>query len=96
MRPQPLATFLFVMMLNPLIPKLRDSVWMSVFLDAVNVASVGLMLATLVTLGISTVVSWPAACIAVLSGVAVFRYKLSPVWVVMGASVLGRLLSPWV
>ncbi|NQV72599.1 chromate efflux transporter [bacterium] len=91
-----LPSFLFVLILNPIIPKLRDSLWMSVFLDAVNVASVGLILATMVSLSISTLVSWPAVCIAVLACVAVFRYKLSPVWLVLGAAVLGWLLFPWV
>jgi len=36
-------SFIFVLILNPLIPKLRNSAWTSAFLDAVNVSAVGLM-----------------------------------------------------
>ena len=39
-----LPSFFFVLMLNPIIPRLRQSAWASAFLDAVNVSAVALML----------------------------------------------------
>ena len=42
-----LPSFLFVWLLNPLIPKLRSSKMASAFLDAVNVGAVGVMIAVL-------------------------------------------------
>ena len=59
-----LPSFLFVLMLNPLIPKLRQSVWLSAFLDAVNAAAVALMAAVTLQLGVDVLVSWPAWVIA--------------------------------
>lgn len=87
-----LPSFVFVAILGPLIPKLRASTWMSALLDAVNVAAVALMLAALVDLGRGSLVSWQAAVIATAAGLAVLRFKLNAVWLVLGAAVLGRAL----
>ncbi len=90
-----LPSFFFVLMLNPIIPKLRESIWLSAFLDAVNVAAVALMVAVTIELGIGTLVSWPSWVIAVLAAVFALRYKLNAAWLVLGGAVLGWLLSPW-
>ncbi|GAB5518675.1 MAG: chromate efflux transporter [Rhodothermales bacterium] len=87
-----LPSFFFVWMLNPLIPRLRKSVWLSAFLDAVNVAAVALMLAVTVQLGMDTLISWQAGLIAVLAAVLVLRFKVSALWIVAGSAVLGWLL----
>ena len=90
-----LPSFLFVWILNPLIPRLRSSAWLSAFLDAVNASAVALMLAVTVQLGAATLVSWPAVLIAALAAVAVLRFRLSVVWVVLGGAVLGGALGGW-
>lgn len=90
-----LPSFVFVLILNPLIPRLRESVWLSAFLDAVNVAAVALMVAVTLELGASTLVSWPAWVIAVVSAVLAIRYKVNAAWLVLGGAVLGWLLSTW-
>jgi chromate transporter len=88
-----LPSFLFVWILNPLIPKMRNSKKMAGFLDAVNVAAIGVMAGAAVLLGRQVLVDWRAWLIAALAAVAVFRYKkLSPFWIVIGGAVLGRLL----
>jgi chromate transporter len=88
-----LPSFFFVLALNPLVPKLRRSAWMGAFLDAVNVAAVGLMAAVTLELGAATLRSWPAWLIAALAAVAVLRFRVGAVWVVLGGAVLGRLLE---
>lgn len=90
-----LPSFFFVLILNPIIPKLRDSVWLSAFLDAVNVAAVALMVAVTIELGATTLVSWPAWVIALCAAVLAIRMKLNAAWLVLGGAVLGRLLWPW-
>jgi len=87
-----LPSFLFVAALNPLVPKLRQSVWMGAFLDAVNVAAVGLMAAVTCQLGAATLRSWSAGLIATAAVVAVLRFRLNAAWIVVGGAVLGRLL----
>lgn len=88
-----LPSFLFVLLLNPLIPKMRQSVWFSAFLDAVNVAAVGLMVAVLINLGRQTFVNWQGVLIALLALVASVRFKVNSAWIVLGGAVLGYLLS---
>ncbi|OZC04579.1 chromate efflux transporter [Rubricoccus marinus] len=90
-----LPSFVFVGILNPLIPRLRQSAWLSAFLDAVNAAAVALMLAVTLQLGRDVLVSWPAVVIALLAAVAVIRFKLNAVYIVLGGAALGFLLSAW-
>ena len=90
-----LPSFLFVLILNPLIPKMRQSKWLSAFLDAVNVASVGLMTAVLLLLARDTLVDWQSILIMLVTVVAVFRFKLSSLWVVLLAALLGFVLQ-WI
>ena len=90
-----LPSFVFVWVLNPLIPRLRRSAWLSAFLDAVNAAAVALMAAVTVELAADTLVSWPAVAIAALAAVAALRFKVNAVWLVLGGAVAGWLLAPW-
>lgn len=86
-------SFVFVAILNPIVPRLRRSAWMAAFLDAVNVSAVGLMAAVLVRLTVDVVTGWPAAVIALLAAAAVLRWRISSAWVVIGGALLGWPLS---
>lgn len=86
-------SFVFVAILNPIVPRLRRSAWMAAFLDAVNVSAVGLMAAVLVRLTADVVTGWPAAVIALLAARAVLRWRVSSAWVVIGGALLGWPLS---
>ena len=88
-----LPSFLFVLLLNPLIPKMRQSAWLSAFLDAVNVAAVGLMVAVLINLGRQTLLNWQSILIALLALVASIRFKVNSAWIVLGGAILGYVLS---
>lgn len=88
-----LPSFLFVWILNPLIPKMRNSKWTAGFLDAVNAASIGVMGGAAVLLGRQTLADWRGWLIAGLAAAAVFgREKISSVWLIAGSAVLGRIL----
>ncbi len=88
-----LPSFLFVALLNPLIPKLRSSKAMSGFLDAVNAASVAVILAVCITMVQATVTDWRAITIGLLSLLVTFAWKrLNSAWIVLGGAVLGYLL----
>lgn len=86
-------SFVFVAILNPIVPRLRRSQWMSAFLDAVNVSAVGLMAAVLLRLTTDVITAWPAALLALLAAVAVLRWRISSAWVVLGGALLGWLLA---
>jgi chromate transporter len=68
---------------------------LSAFLDAVNVASVGLMAAVLLFLARDTLVDWQSILIMLVTVVAVFLFKLSSLWVVLLAALLGFVLQ-WI
>lgn len=88
-----LPSFLFVYLLNPLIPKLRESKWASAFLDAVNISAVGVMIAVLIDLGQSTLIDWRAWLIAAISVAITFgTKKVSSMWIIAGSALLGYLL----
>ena len=82
-------SFVFVAILNPIVPRLRRSAWMGAFLDAVNVSAVGLMAAVLVRLTGDVVTTWPAVIIALLAAAAVLRWRVTSAWVVIGGALLG-------
>ena len=89
-----LPSFLFVWLLNPLIPKMRKSKVLGYFLDSINVVAVAIMLAVLITMSKQTLVDWQAAFIAVFSGVLIFKFKkVSVMWVLVIGAILGYVLG---
>jgi chromate transporter len=88
-----LPSFFFVAILNPVIPRLRQSLWTAAFLDAVNVSAVALMLVVTVKLGLSVLDAWAPWVIFALALVAAFRFKLNAAYLVVGGAVLGWLLG---
>ncbi|WP_341481965.1 chromate transporter [Christiangramia sediminis] len=88
-----LPSFLFVLLLNPIVPKLRRSPLAKGFLDAVNIAAVGIMIAVTFRLGHDILIDWRAWLIAILSIlVTFFIKKTSAVYIVIGGAILGYLL----
>lgn len=88
-----LPSFVFVALLNPLMKKLRNSKGLSSFLDAVNVASVAIIIAVCYEMGKETITDWRTILIAVLSIAITFGYKkLNSAVVVLGGSLMGYLL----
>lgn len=88
-----LPAFVFVLILNPLVPKLRKSPWSSAFLDAVNAAAVALMAAVTIRLGQSVLIEWQAWLIFLIASVAVFRFNVNSAWLVLGGALLGYGLN---
>ena len=86
-----LPSFVFVAILNPVLPRLRESLWMSAFLDAVNVCAVGLMAGVTVKLSYQTLESWPAMGIAGVAAVLGLWRNVSAVWLVLGGAFAGGI-----
>jgi len=85
-------SFLFVLVLNPVIPRLRASKVMSAFLDAINVSAIGLMASVVVSLAGRTLTDWRAIVIAIVAAIAGIRFKLNNVWLILGGAVTGWFL----
>ncbi|MBL7797296.1 MAG: chromate efflux transporter [Saprospiraceae bacterium] len=89
-----LPSFLFVALLNPLIPRLRRSKVMSAFLDAVNVAAIAVILVVCLEMGRAALTDWKTLLIAVLSfGALLVFKKMNSVLVVAGGAALGYVLA---
>ena len=84
-----LPAFVFVVLVNPFISKLRQSAWASGFLDGVNAASLGLMAAVPWQLGQTALIDGFTIALAILSLVAIFRYRVNSIWLVLTGGVLG-------
>lgn len=89
-----LPSFLFVWILNPLIPKMRSSALLRGFLDSVNVAAVAVMVSVLVNMTTSSLTDWKAIAIAGMTTAFFFGFKrLSSMWLIVFGAAAGFLLS---
>lgn len=89
-----LPSFLFVALLNPLIPRLRKSKMMSVFLDTVNVVSIAIILSVIVEIGRSAITDWRTITIALVSFAVTFSFKnLNTAFIILGGALFGYVLS---
>jgi chromate transporter len=88
-----LPSFLFIALLNPLVRKMRNSLLFSSFLDAVNVASIAIIIAICYQMGKDTITDWRTIVIAIISLTVVFGFKkINSSLVVIGGAGLGYLL----
>jgi chromate transporter len=89
-----LPSFIFVALLNPLVARMRNSTLFSVFLDAVNAASIAIIVSICIAMGRETVTDWRTVAIAVVAiGVAFGFPKVNSALVVLGGSLVGYLLT---
>ena len=88
-----LPSFIYVLAISPFVPKLRKSATTAGFLDGVNAASLGLMLAVCVILGIATLVNPGSWSIFIVAAVVIVVWNFHAAWIVVGAAILGWLFS---
>lgn len=84
-----LPAFLLVWIVNPWVPKLRQSSWIRGFLDGVNAASLGLMAGVTYTLGRAALVDGLTVVLAILSAIAISRFKMNSAWLVLAGGIVG-------
>src|SRR5712692_12015094 len=84
-----LPSFVFVAVVYPFVPRLRQSPWTSAFLDGANAAAVGLMIAVTWQLGVTSIVDALTAALALVAAVLLIHFKVSSVWLVLGGAIIG-------
>jgi chromate transporter len=89
-----LPSFIFVALTNPLIPRLRKSVWAGSLLDGINVASMGLMAAVTVQLGRASLIDLITIATAIVSLAILLRFRINSTWLIAAGAMMG-LLSAW-
>ena len=88
-----IPSFLFVALLNPLVRKMRESKLFAAFLNAVNVASIALIIMVCYQLGKDSIINWQTIAIAVCSAFILFRFKgVNSAFIILGGSLSGYLL----
>jgi chromate transporter len=89
-----LPSFVFVALLKPIVKYMRNSTLFAHFLDAVNVASVAVIIAVAFEMGRETITDWRTIVIAIASIVLTFGFrKVNSALVVIGGALLGYLLT---
>ncbi len=88
-----LPSFLFVAISNPLIPRIRNSPWISSLLDGVNAASLGLMAAVTWQLGRASLIDVVTAALAVTSLILLLRFRINSTWLIAGGALTGLLTA---
>lgn len=88
-----LPAFVLVALVNPWVPKLRQSPWTSGFLDGVNAASVGLMAVVTWELGLAALVDWLTIALASISLLLLLRFKINSAWLVLAGGIIGFLFT---
>jgi chromate transporter len=86
-----LPSFLYVAISNPLIPRIRQSSWVSSALDGVNVAALGLMAAVTWQLGRASLVDPLTVGLAVGSLALLLRFAINSSWLVLAGALVGLL-----
>lgn len=88
-----LPSFLFVLILNPIIPKMRKSTFLGHFLNAVNIGAVGIMVAVLYIMTIEVVADWRSITIIIVSVYTTFFVKkINAIMTIIIGSLLGYVL----
>lgn len=88
-----LPSFVFVLILNPLLPRLKASKIMSAFLGAVNVSAIGLMAAIVVQLAVPTLTDWRTIIIAAGAAVAGAKFNINAAGLIIGGAATGWLMQ---
>jgi chromate transporter len=88
-----LPSFLFVALLNPVVRLMRGSKLFTAFLNAVNVASIAIIIAVCYQMGKDSMVNWRSVLIVVCSGFVLFKWKtLNSAFVILGGALAGYVL----
>lgn len=86
-----LPAFLLVAASGPLIPRIRGSRHSSAFLDGVIVGSLALMAVVSWQLARTSIVDFVTATIALVSAIALIRFRINSTWLVLMGALAGLL-----
>lgn len=89
-----LPAFVFVALLNPIVKMMRNSKLFSSFLDAVNVASIAIIIYVCYVMARVSIADWKTVLIAVVCIIIMMsNRKINSVWIVLLGAVSGYVLQ---
>ena len=84
-----LPSFIYVGISSLIIKRFRNSPWAASFLDGVNAASLGLMLAVSIQLAFTTLIDPLTIGIAVICLMILIRFQTNSTWLIAGGALIG-------
>lgn len=90
-----LPAFVLVAASGPLVPRIRRSKFAGAFLDGVNVASLALMAAVSWQLARASLIDVFTIFLALVSLIALLRFRINSAWLVLAGSLIGLLSWAW-
>ncbi|MHC4124353.1 MAG: chromate transporter [Planctomycetota bacterium] len=88
-----LPSFVMICIATEAIRKFRENKILANFLRGARVAVIGMVFDAGISIGRSSLVDVKTILIAAASIICLFKYKVSPIWVLLGAGVVGLILS---
>jgi chromate transporter len=88
-----LPSFLFIAIIGPLVPRLRNSAVFGAFLDGINVGALALMVVVTWQLGRTAIIDVTTGALAVLSLIGMVRFKINTTWLLLAGAILGFLAA---
>ncbi len=86
-----LPSFIFVPLVNSVVPRIRKSLLAGAALDGVNAASLGLMAAVTIQLARVSLIDPLTIIIAVISAAALFFLRINSTWLIAGGGGVGLI-----
>ncbi len=88
-----LPSFVMVCLATAAIKKFRENKILANFLRGARVAVIGMVFAAGVSIGRSSLVNIKTILIAAVSIICLFKYKVNPIWILIGAGIVGLVLG---
>jgi chromate transporter len=86
-----LPSFFLIAMIGPLVPHLRKSAVLGAFLDGINVGALALMIVVTWYLGRTALVDVITIALALLSLIALVRFKINSTWLILAGAIVGAI-----
>ncbi len=84
-----LPSFIMICLATEAIKKFRENKILANFLRGARVAVIGMVFDAGVSIGRSSLVDLKTVLIAAVSIICLFKYKINPIWVLLGAAMVG-------
>ena len=84
-----LPSFIMICLATEAIKKFRENKILANFLRGARVAIIGMVFDAGVSIGRSSLVDTKTIIIASLSIICLFKYKVNPIWILLGAGIVG-------
>lgn len=84
-----LPSFVMICLATAAIKKFRENKILANFLRGARVAVIGMVFDAGVSIGRDSLIDFKTVFIAAASIICLFKYKLNPIWVLLGAGIVG-------